>query len=163
MDGVVYGSLLGVGMALFETWIYAGGDASPGGATLAREVVRIYGHMTLGGIAGAAAGVLRSGLPVLRYALVLYPASAMALHFLIDLGSLHASLSTEGPLAGTLVALGGFLIATLLHGGLTVLAAERSRMRFDPGSARRILGWPFELLLRRWSPETPPPADGPRP
>lgn len=163
MDGIVYGSLLGVGMAIFETFLYVGGDPVPLEGTLAREAVRIYGHLILGGIAGYAAGALRTGRRTAPLAMALCPLLAMALHFLLDLGSLTVAIEPGGEAAGTALALVAVVAATLLHGGLTVLASERSRLLFDPGSARRLVGWPLDLLARGKGPGAPPPGDAPPP
>jgi RsiW-degrading membrane proteinase PrsW (M82 family) len=146
MDGIVYGSLLGIGMAAFETFLYTGDGFPLDGEILAREAVRLYGHAVLGGIAGYPAGILRMGTRAAPLALSAWPLAAAALHFLLDLGALAHATTPGRALAGTAVVLGAVLAATLLHGGLAVVASERSRLLFAPGSALRLVRWPLDLV-----------------
>ncbi len=157
MDGIVYGSLLGIGMAGFETLLYAGGGFPPDGETLSREAVRLYGHIILGGIAGYPAGLLRMKERTGPLAMAVFPVAAAALHFLVDLGSLTHATTLGGAAAGTALVIGAVLAATLLHGGLALLASERSRLRFAPASGLRLLRWPLDLRPGRGKPGSTEP------
>ena len=38
------------------------------------------------------------------------------------------------------------LIGMVLYGALVAIGSERSRDTFEPGSVRRVWGWPFTLV-----------------
>ncbi len=138
MDGLTYGSMAGLGMALHESAMYLRAGA-PG----AGEIARLYAHLVLGGIAGFPFGMLRMRMAGAGRALLLCGAGASLLHAAIDAASLHAVARPQFAGAATLVVCGAVLAATGLYGFLTIRAAEWSKARFAPGSGKRLLGWPF--------------------
>jgi RsiW-degrading membrane proteinase PrsW (M82 family) len=60
MDGVVYGSMAGLGAALEESVFYSGLHLESGAALPAAELVRLWAHVVLGGIAGFSLGFFRT-------------------------------------------------------------------------------------------------------
>ena len=138
MDGVTYGSVAGLGMALHESSFYL-----EAGAPGAGEVARLYAHLVLGGIAGFPFGMIRMGRPGGGRALALCGTGAFLLHAAIDAASLHAVARPEFTGGATLVVCGAVLAATGLYGFLATRASAWSKARFDPLGPGRFHGWPF--------------------
>ena len=143
MDGIVYGSLAGVGCALEEAVfvLLRDGPEMPAG----EAPVRILGHLVMGGIGGFALG-----LPLTRPSTKLWPVTAaggllaaVTLHFLWDLVAFSArdlGRMTRGHQAAAVA----LMLAGLgVYGGLLAAASGLSRRAVDPASGRRLAGWPF--------------------
>jgi RsiW-degrading membrane proteinase PrsW (M82 family) len=145
MDGIVYGSILGVGMGIEESFALIAGAPPSGLERLPHELVRLLGHLVMGGITGFGVGLGRMRLPAWPRALAGAVAASVALHFLWDVVALHVSVTLLGVvlqnLAGILVMLSGML----LYGFLVTIASERSRRIFAPASLETLWGWPFAL------------------
>ena len=62
MDGLVYGSIVGLGMGLEESLYLLNLPAEPNVLTLPVELVRLFGHLIMGGIAGFGVGMARTGI-----------------------------------------------------------------------------------------------------
>ena len=151
MDGVTYGSMAGLGMAVYESGLYLRAGAPGGG-----EFARLYAHLVLGGIAGFPFGMLRMRMPGAGRSLLLCGIGAALLHWAIDAASLHAVARPEFLTGATVVVCAAVLVATGVYGGLTAHAAEWSRARFAPFSMKRLLGWPLNLIGKRG--DDPPPG-----
>lgn len=130
LDGLVYGCMAGLGMALWESVDYL--RDHPGAGLPAAEVVRVTGHMVLGGIAAFPLGPLRVRRKGAAWWFVPCMAAALALHFIVD----GIALSAEepgypGPLPSAAAAaamLGGLVFFHFL----VVRATAWSRAIFAP-------------------------------
>jgi len=137
MDGLIYGSLAGLGAALEEGVAVL--RALPSGTSWLppEELVRLCGHLVMGGLAGFGVGRARrrdAGWPgALAFGFV----CALVLHFCWDTLSLQAAHFPEGPsrpaLLGAALMLGGLL----LYGRLVVVASGWSQQVFAPGGTGR--------------------------
>ena len=149
MDGVVYGSMAGLGAALEESIFYQ--RSAPAWYTLvpAAELVRLWAHVVLGGIVGFPLGFWRASPK--RAALAALPGLALAagLHFGWDAIVLSIpdgmAPSARLTLAGVALMIGSLV----LYGRLVVVASAGSRQEFAPQSALRLWGWPFDRLNAR--------------
>lgn len=151
MDGLVYGSIVGIGMALEESWAMLSQSSAPS-AFLPVELVRVSGHLVMGGITGFGVGVTkRPGVRRRQWAGALAAcfASSILLHFLWDVAALAETLSgglARWPaLAGSAVMLAGMVT----YGALVVIGARWSRQAFAPASRRTLWGWPLDRVRRR--------------
>jgi RsiW-degrading membrane proteinase PrsW (M82 family) len=141
MDGLVYGAVSGLGMALEES-VYYMRLFSPETVLPATELVRLLGHLVMGGIGGFAvsAAVFRLGHWV--FAFIASITAAVGLHFAWDWISLAAPAdefrSTDSVLAAALM-FGGLVI----YATLVTKASRHSRDLFAPLSEDRLWGWPF--------------------
>ena len=140
-DGIIYGSLVGLGAALTESigqLRYM--DSTP--LLPPQEVVRLLGHAVFGGITGYGLGAIvircRGWLLFAAGTLVL----AIALHLTWDI------LALTQPPRPSVHSFGGAAVmftGLLLYGTLVARAARESRRHFQaPG--RRLFGWPFGRL-----------------
>ena len=86
MDGIVYGSMIGLGMAVEESFYLLGLLGTPSPLVLPVEIVRLLGHLVMAGILGFGVGLARTDVfgwrgKLLRCALV-----AFALQLSMGLG-----------------------------------------------------------------------------
>ena len=147
IDGLVYGSLVGLGMAATES-VYVLGELPDGIFVLPpSELVRLLGHIVLGGITGYAIGPARlghSGWPLWLVGCVSF---TVVWHFAWDwiafTGQARGSMSVWETMAG--VAL--MLMGMLMYGALVARGSGHSRAAFAPGSTRRVWGWPFSIWM----------------
>jgi RsiW-degrading membrane proteinase PrsW (M82 family) len=135
MDGLIYGSIAGLGMAVEESLHLL--------VLLPPELVRLLGHLVMGGIAGFGVGVGRLKVPGWRRAFLLSFGAALALHFSWDWVSLRTDGSALSP-RWTAFAVGILLSGIAIYGSLVVLGSRLSRARFSPSSARSLWGFPFK-------------------
>jgi RsiW-degrading membrane proteinase PrsW (M82 family) len=149
MDGVVYGSMAGLGMALEESVFYVGLSPAKQALLPAAELVRLWAHVVLGGIAGFPLGFWRLRPGAAAGAATLSLAFAVALHFGWDALVLSVPAGTAPGSAWTLAGIALMLFSVGVYGRLVVLASEHSRLQFAPLSARGLWGWPFDRLRRR--------------
>jgi RsiW-degrading membrane proteinase PrsW (M82 family) len=138
LDGLVYGSLGGLGMGVEESILYLG--LAPATLhTLGAEVVRLFAHALLGGLVGFAVGQwLRprrqpSAGPVLTAGCL---AVAVLVHFSWDFIAYQTSRTAL--LRGIPMLL--MLALMLVWGGLVAYASEQSRVTFAPDAPRRYRG-----------------------
>jgi len=143
MDGLIYGSIVGLGMAIEESLFYLDLDPAVGDVLPPTEIVRLCGHLVMGGITCFAIGMarfrMRGWAPALAGCVLL----SMTLHFIWDHIAFNAGskgvMSRGQTAAAVTVMIGGMLV----YGRLTVTASRWSRAMFEPGSRRRLWGWPF--------------------
>lgn len=152
MDGVVYGSMAGLGAALEESVFYSGLSTAMAASLPAAELVRLWAHVVLGGIVGFPVGFWRSRPGRSAGAALVGLVVAVTLHFGWD--ALVLSVPDGAPPSGaqTLGGLALMLGSLALYGHLVATASGRSRQEFAPGSPRQLWGWPFAQLLRRFRP-----------
>ena len=143
-DGIIYGSLVGLGAGIMESVAELGlmsGQALLPGA----EIVRLLGHAVFGGITGFGLGAMVTGSrrwPLIALGTLL---AAMALHATWDLLALTQTRTHSGHgLIAAAVLVGGLL----LFGALVVRAARESRQHFRPARHNRLFGWPFSRVFR---------------
>ena len=149
MDGLVYGSVVGLGMALEESFHLLGLRANPGLMELPVELVRLFGHLVMAGIAGYGVGLLRTRATGWAPVFASCFGVAFALHFLWDWIALSASPpGVLGPWA-TLAAAVLMLSGMLFYGSLVIAGSRRSRDLLAPSDERSLWGWPFSALRRR--------------
>ncbi len=149
MDGIIYGSIVGLGMAINESIFYLQLWRPEGWLLPPTEVIRLFGHLVMGGITGFAIGMARMKMPRWPRVLAACLAVSISLHYLWDLiafasartGSFRWSLNAAG--------IGLMLGGILFYGVLVVIGSDWSRQVFKPRSRRSLWGWPFTLLLSR--------------
>lgn len=156
MDGLVYGSLVGLGMALEESHFFVNLWHSPGPLPPASELVRFCGHLVMGGIAAAGVAPLalrmRGALPRALAALAI----AVALHFTWDLLAFNAVGRERMGAALTLGAILTMLAGFVAWGAIAVGLSSASRARFAPDDPRRL----HRRGRTSSRPPSPPPASG---
>jgi RsiW-degrading membrane proteinase PrsW (M82 family) len=142
IDGLIYGSMVGLGMAVEEsrevlswmdpTWLLPG-----------TEPVRLLGHLVLGGITGFAIGMARLAMPGWKLALAQCVALSIGIHFLWDwIAFIVRDRGLMTP-AQTIGAVGLMITGMVVYGVLVVRGSRRSREIFAPGSTLDPWGWPF--------------------
>ncbi len=148
MDGIIYGSMAGLGMAVEESVYCLRGSTAK--VLPPEELVRICGHVVMGGIGGFALGMARARRRGWPLALAGGFAAAVGLHFGWDWLALssNARRFTEAQ-TGLAVAL--MLGGMLVYGALLTIASHWSHALFSPGSPERVWswGWPFDRRGRR--------------
>lgn len=143
IDGLIYGSMAGLGMAVEESrWLIQLSGAN-GWVLPASELARLCGHVVLGGITGFAIGMARFGMRRWKRTLVVCFAASVAIHFVWDWIA-FAAAGRGFPLpAETLAAIALMLTGMALYGALVVIGSRWSRAMFAPESPRILWGWPF--------------------
>lgn len=147
MDGVVYGSMAGLGASLEESVFYQRSTALAAFVPAA-ELVRLWAHVVLGGIAAFPLGFWRARPPRAALFALVSLGGAVALHFTWDAVVLSAREGEPLGSGPTLLGIGLMVFALALYGRLVVAASARSRQVFAPGSTLRLWGWPFDRLAR---------------
>ncbi|HJS75254.1 MAG TPA: PrsW family glutamic-type intramembrane protease [Vicinamibacteria bacterium] len=137
MDGIIYGSIVGLGMAVEESFHFLRARSEVDPVLLPVELVRLCGHLVMGGI--AAFGV-RVGFRVL----LLSFAIALVLHFSWDWVALAAADRNGMSVGLTLVAAAIMLAGIGIYGALVVVGSGLSRAAFAPASVRSLWGFPFK-------------------
>jgi RsiW-degrading membrane proteinase PrsW (M82 family) len=134
LDGIVYGTLGGLGMAIEESLAYLSLNPHNGAMTIGAEVVRLFAHALMGGLLGFAAGlVLRPprGLDeqIRTRPKVALPATCVAVavvvHFCWDYIAYHPHV--EGAMRGILMLI---MLCLMLAWGATVAHAMDLSRRF---------------------------------
>jgi RsiW-degrading membrane proteinase PrsW (M82 family) len=143
MDGLIYGSMSGLGMALEESSHLLRASHATGPLPPPAELVRLCGHLVMGGIGGFPLGLARVRHPRWPWALLGCVLAATGLHLGWDWLCLVAPASGElrpgQAVVGSLIMLAGMA----LYGALVDFASHRSRDLFAPGQPDRLWGWPF--------------------
>jgi RsiW-degrading membrane proteinase PrsW (M82 family) len=143
MDGIIYGSIVGLGMAVEESLHFLGARSAADLVLFPLELVRLLGHLVMGGIAGFGVGMGRMGIPGWPRALGLTFSAAVALHFSWDWVALAADGGTLS--TGLTVLAAAIMLAGIgFYGALVLLGSRLSRKVFAPGTARSLWGFPFK-------------------
>jgi RsiW-degrading membrane proteinase PrsW (M82 family) len=138
MDGLIYGSLAGLGAALEEGVAVLRGLPSGTSWLPPEELVRLCGHLVMGGLAGFGVSRARGRDPGWPGALVFGFVCAIVLHFGWDTLSLQAAHFPQGPSRPALLAGALMLGGLLLYGRLVVVATGWSQQVFARGVAGRL-------------------------
>ena len=154
MDGVVYGSMAGLGAALEESVFYAGSSPAGGAWVPAGELVRLWAHVVLGGIAGFSLGFWRTRPRRAALATGVLLGVVIALHFGWDAIVLSVPDGASPTLAQSLAGVGLMMGSLMLYGRLVTLASAKSRRQFAPHSRHGLWGWPFDRLIRSRRPDS---------
>jgi protease PrsW len=139
MDGLIYGSMVGIGMAVEETihWTATGTSVA---AAIPVELVRLFGHVLMGGITGFGIGLMRrhgagsSWIPTAVACL----AAGTALHFTWDYIALVSATRVGDTSWPVFVSIGLMLAGMLGYASLVVLGSRWSREQFAPTSRVRV-------------------------
>lgn len=148
MDGVVYGSMAGLGAALEESLFYRGLAPDLQAFVPAAELVRLWAHVVLGGIVGFPLGFWRASPRRAASAALGGLAAAVGLHFGWDGIVLSQSPGTRLGAVATAAGVALMLVSVALYGRLVALASARSRRELAPQSRLRLWGWPFDRSRR---------------
>jgi RsiW-degrading membrane proteinase PrsW (M82 family) len=144
MDGIIYGSVVGLGMGLEESFYLLNLTRAPNVLTLPVELVRLLGHLVMGGIAGFGVGLASMRTSGWRRALGVTFGFALALHFSWDLIALASTDGASLPPFHSLLAAAVMLAGLIVYGALVLLGSRLSKDVFAPGSVRGLWGWPFK-------------------
>jgi len=150
LDGLIYGSMAGLGAAVEESVFYLRTAALPAPGLAPIEAVRICGHLVMGGIGGFALGMITVGRRAWPLALAAGLGSAIGLHFGWDFVAMSA---TDGGDLGphhTLLAVALMLGGLGLYAALTALGSEWSHRLFAPLLPATLWGWPFDRKGRKF-------------
>ena len=147
MDGIIYGSIVGLGMAVEESIGFMRLVHPEATLLPATEVVRLAGHLVLGGITAFALGMARMRMPRWKAALAGCLAFTVTWHFLWDWLAFTTMAEGRANLWQTLAAIVLMLAGMLLYGMLVVVGSDWSRKHFSPHSPRELWGWPFDVLM----------------
>jgi RsiW-degrading membrane proteinase PrsW (M82 family) len=136
LDGVVYGTLVGLGAGLEESLMYLS-FTPPSFDTLGCEITRLLAHSMFGGLVGFAVGFgarpdgsRRRAHPILLASCV---ALAMTVHFTWDLIAYQPGPKTTLVRAGLM---GLMVLLTLSWGWMVVIAKKRSQLVFAESAIR---------------------------
>ncbi len=149
MDGIIYGSMAGIGMAVTESIFYLDLWQWPGPLPPPTEVIRLTGHLVMAGITGFAVGMARMSMPRWPAALLGCLTVSIGLHFAWDWIALNANLAGHMQWWQTVAAITLMIAGILFYGVLVVIGADWSRQVFARRSMRTLWSWPFTLLLRK--------------
>lgn len=148
MDGIIYGSVVGLGMAVAESVNHLSFLPAMPSALPPTEVVRLLGHLVLGGISCYGIGLLRVGAADGRRVFLSTVSFAVAWHFVWDWiafssWSFGAIVFWQEGAAVVLMLTGLYVYGACVSSGL-----RRSRDHFAPEDSREIWGWPLSLFRR---------------
>jgi RsiW-degrading membrane proteinase PrsW (M82 family) len=134
LDGIVYGTLGGLGMAIEESLLYLSLALDKDAATLGAEVVRLFAHSLMGGLLGFAVGLtLRPSGPGRRQKFVLPMTCvtvAVIVHFCWDYIAYRPHVAAA--LRGVLMCL--MLMLMLVWGATIAYAMDLSRRFLRPAA-----------------------------
>ena len=148
MDGIVYGSIAGIGMAFSESLFHLSWSPEEEMFLPRGELVRLLAHPVMGGIGGFAIGMRCMKMHRWEWTLVACITFVIAVHFLWDCIAIHAHYEGVGRWhsAG---AIGLMLTGILVYGMLIVVGSDWSRKVFAPHTPCQLWGWPFTLFMNR--------------
>ena len=138
IDGLIYGSVVGLGMAGAESLMRLESLPTRPSVLPAAEAVRFLGHLILGGITGYGVGPARIRHPLWVPILLSCVLAAVLWHFAWDWiaydAAFRGAVVTWHTYASMLLMVSGLA----LYGGLVTKGSARSRKRFDPTSRKRV-------------------------
>jgi protease PrsW len=143
MDGIIYGSIVGLGMAVGESIQFLQLSGYAGTTLPPAEPVRLLGHLVLGGIGGYGIGLARIGAPGWPRLVVACLGISIAIHFVWDWIAFTSADRGTISTRETAAAIGLMLFGMGLYGLLVARGAAASRALFSPESPRMLWGWPF--------------------
>jgi RsiW-degrading membrane proteinase PrsW (M82 family) len=155
MDGIVYGSVVGLGMGLEESFHLLNLAREPNVLTLPVELVRLLGHLVMGGIAGFGVGLAAMRMAGSARAVARSFALALLFHFAWDYVALASPDGITFPGNRSLVAVTIMVAGFFVYGALVLLGSRLSKEVFEPSSVRSIWGWPFKASSRGRAPSSP--------
>lgn len=156
MDGLIYGTFVGLGFGLEESLFYLGLDSANLRLDRFGEVpVRLLLHLLFGGLGGFAIGLARFPDRWRAWPLIfgICLGTAITIHALWDY---WLGLRINDPLPDAwqqLIAISLMGTLTIAFGGLVVLGVRWSGEIFVPKRSKRLWGWPFSLLFRDGDPD----------
>jgi len=142
MDGLVYGSMAGLGAA-FEEGIAVLHTTPKGRLLPPDELVRLCGHLVMGGIGGFGMGCLFHRRDRLKLAVAASFLTAVLLHLGWDLAALRADGGGQRAARDALLAASLMLAGMLLYGRLVVIGSRWSMEIFAPGQPLALPRWPW--------------------
>ena len=107
------------------------------------EIVRLCGHLVLGGITGFAIGMMRFRMPRWRRTLAACLVASIGIHFFWDWVAFAAAARGVTEPRETLLAIALMTAGMAAYGVLVVRGSRWSRAMFAAGSDRVLWGWPF--------------------
>ena len=148
MDGIIYGCLIGLGMAIDESisFLKLGGnpDYLP-----PNEIIRMLGHLLMGGITGFGVGMFRMKMKHWVPVVLGCFSFSVLLHFVWNIIAFETGemgMATPWMKFWTIIVM---FSGMFFFGFLVTLASEWSRRIFAPDEKHRLWGWPFTLLFRK--------------
>lgn len=149
MDGLIYGSLAGLGAAIFESAWWQSLEHTPMGVGLfesqGQSMVRLLMHTVWGGIDGFALGLIVMKRPW-RRSLLRCVGTVMLMHVARDY---FIGFAPEQTNAARLLAAGLLSGSIVWYGTLVVRANKWSRSMHAPTSKKRLVGRILRALITR--------------
>jgi RsiW-degrading membrane proteinase PrsW (M82 family) len=143
MDGLIYGSMAGLGAALEEGLAVLHATPNAAWPLPPDELVRLCGHLVMGGIGGFGMGCLFHRRDRWKLAVAASFLTAVLLHLGWDLAALRADGGRGAAGRDTLLAASLMLAGLLLYGRLVVVGSRWSMEVFAPGTPQRFWRWPW--------------------
>ena len=134
LDGLLYGTLAGLGMAIEESLLYLSLTPDKNAQALGAEVVRLFGHSLMGGLLGFAAGLAlrpEAGKPRKLALPATCVGVAVVVHFCWDYIAYRPHVAVA--MRGVLMLL--MLCLMLVWGALAAYAMGRSRKPLEADGA----------------------------
>lgn len=150
LDGLIYGSLAGLGAAVEESVFYLRTEALPSAGLPPVEAVRLCGHLIMGGIGSFALGMAVVGKRTWPLAFVAGLGAAIGLHFGWDSVAMSATSGGELGPGATLLAMALMLGGLGLYAALTAIGSGWSHRLFAPDRPATLWGWPFDRKGRKF-------------
>jgi len=138
IDGLIYGSVVGLGMAGAESVMRLESLPTRPSVLPAPEVVRFLGHLMLGGVTGYGVGLARIRHPLWIPILSSLVLAAMLWHYAWDWIAYNAAFLGAMKAWHTYASMCLMVSGLGLYGGLVLKGSSRSRKRFDPTSLKRV-------------------------
>lgn len=143
MDGIIYGSLVGLGMAVEESLYFMRINPPAIDRLPNTEFIRLAGHLVFGGIAGFGVGMIRMRMRGAVVVLMACFAVAFGLHMAWDWIAFTAMYAGRMSGIQTALAVAIMLSGMLLYGRLVVVGNRWSKRVFAPDADRTVWGFPF--------------------
>lgn len=147
MDGIIYGSAAGLGMAVLESIDHMRFAQVTGPLPPPSEIIRLLGHLVMGGITGFGLGMARMGMRHWRRVLIGCVAVSVTMHFLWDWLAFEMLYARGKEWWQTLAAIAIMFGGIVFYGMLVVTGSDWSRKVFAPHSKRKLWGWPMTVFF----------------